>query len=260
MTTTKPTVSESNVIPIFSRQVIRNFSDVPLFKQAQFFLDCVAQSQGIKLTKIGNLNRTFVQTFWKRFVCQEWNFDFIPYSQEKCPEITKLCFLLEEAGFIKEFKNQVILTELGKELLKSGEPADYFLELFSVCQKDFNWASEDLYPEFEFIQDNNLYLLEKLLTNSANNKFTAIDLYKMLFSSNLTNEDLSDDEDFYSPHAEVIRCLKLRFIERFCIPFGLVEPLPSESIPIVPMNYEYTKTPFFLNKFPEEIQIFSVEN
>lgn len=220
-------------------------------------MSVASAEDGIKLTQTGQLNRKFVQEFWDRFLSGK-DYDFRPTREFDCPESSRACELLLAGKYIRRFRGAICLTPKGQRVLDEGVDTQFYRDLLMAGSYRWNWAYEDRFPDYDFIQGSVGELLE-WLWNWPNTRLTAIELAEDLFS--LIDENGRPAPLKYDKNASYktetyegfVRCLNLRFFERFCVPFGLLRDPGRERLSVSPED-PYEKTEFFLSKFPEVLK------
>jgi hypothetical protein len=126
-------------------------------------------------------------------------------------------------GLIKMQHKKFSLTRKGQHLVEKGFEAQHFLLLLKNYMHKFNWGFRDGYPEMGIIQQSvifSCYLLHRraggfIHTDELGDFF--IRAYPMVLDT------LKDYRPYDSPEQTVRNAFALRFIERFCEYFGLVE-------------------------------------
>jgi hypothetical protein len=219
--------------------------DIPIIKQALFFLKKANQADGIKITDKGFLNRSFVQEFWDVHVKNEEDHPFKPSREFECPEATRIHFLISEAKYVRKHKKTVVLTQRGREALANIDHTELFKNLFVVGLYDWSWGFEDRYPEYDFIQEAGDHAIMQLLA-LPELVVTANQIFDHIFE--LPDEPKVSDEMPWSLSDELRRCFSLRFFRRFCLPFGLLENVSNSGFNWQPDD-PFRKSKFFTETF-----------
>ena len=110
------------------------------------------------------------------------------------------------------------LTKKGKEILEDNNFSQLYEIIFKTYTEKFNWGFTDRYEEFPLIQSTvifNLYTLKQKATGFIDGDELG-EIFLKAFPD-LTREVSST---WSTPEKKIIDCYQLRFLERFCIPFG----------------------------------------
>lgn len=196
------------------------FSEVPILKQARFFLKKLEDIREMKATQKGNLPRSFVLEVYNEFF-KDNRFSFKPHREDDLRQLVRLKHLLLMSGLIKKRNNKFSLTKKGAVLIKSNDDSKLFKILLEKTFTKWNWAYDDFYPDLKLIQDSviyNLYLLHKKAADWVSGDDLASS-YLETFPSLI--EDV--EESYFGPETEILRCFELRFLERICLPLGILE-------------------------------------
>ena len=127
--------------------------DIPIKKMEMFrfliqFLLDLKESQPLKLTQKGNLNRKFVhQLYDHRIFTSEYINDgkIKLLKEEDFYPIHFVHILSKMAGLVKKYRNKLSLTKKGEKLL--NKPAALYLELIKTFTSKFNWSYMTYDPE-----------------------------------------------------------------------------------------------------------------
>lgn len=203
---------------------------VPVIAQALFFLREAHPEKGIKLTVDQCISKSFVQKFWTAQIQPFYPNSRKPVKHEDSMELTKISFLLEEAGFIRIRGDAVRTSPAGEVAIEMAHLVYLYQVLLKIYLKSWNWACEDDYPEFEFVQDNAVDLMSAL----ARWPFESVSpraFFKTQFKAG------TDDLAIYT--------LKARFFDRFAVLFGLLER-PTQEGSEFTIDRAYRKTTLLL--------------
>ena len=212
----------------------RDFSDekileVPIVKEAVYFLRRLGELQPLRATVKGNLPRAFAREIHDRFP-EDPEFPWPIASEQDDTKLSSLRYILDTCGWIKKRNQKFSLTQKGKILNEKGVGPDDFHHLFRTYTRKFYWASRDLYPELDIIQQAFLfscYVLHRKAKTSVNaNELSTYFTQAFPAAINTQKGDLSSGES----NELAQRCFYLRFIERFCEYFGLVTIEKKEKI------------------------------
>ncbi|MBL7556431.1 MAG: hypothetical protein JNM24_11470 [Bdellovibrionaceae bacterium] len=221
-------------------------NEIPIVRQAKFFLQEAGSANGIKVTETGALGRNFVQALWDNYLKQSKDdIKFRPTRELESPEATRIHFLLSEFKYVKRVKSKICLTEKGKSMLEKNKLEDLYRDLFSAAIGGWNWGFEDRYPDYEFIQQAALLLIEELL-ETPQKAVSAIQIFEKVF-----HEIVPELSEYMKD--ELVRCLTVRFFYRFCIPFGIIKSDVGDLFLDKKPDGLFEKTEFFISVFPQII-------
>lgn len=238
-------VAASNVVAAEKR--IRS---IPIIRQALFFLSLAGTEKGIKTTDRGFLGRNFVQSFWDEHLSTPEELPFRPTREFECPEATRIHSLLAESKYVRKFKGAIQLTSKGRASLEGNSCRELYRDLFEMGMFRWNWGFEDRYPDFDFIQESAPDLIEQLMYWPTST-VTAKQLFERMFGAPTTSASEFDDEypdSIMDSGESMIRCLNVRFFERFCVPFGILGDLSERRLIGEPTD-PFEKTEFFMSDF-----------
>ena len=228
-----------NEVFTFSAPSDAEAENVEIVQQALFLLSALQELGSVKATQKGNLPRKIVREFFKKFVESEF-YSFLPTGEEDCLEIFRLRHLLSAAGVIKKHQSKFSLTKKGEKIFQNKNFGLLYQELFLASVSKWNWGYGDLHPEMEYIQHAcifNLLLInkgaQKLVDISAlGSKF--VDAFPVLLG-------FVEESPLGSPEETLISIFQLRFLDRFCVPFGLVKQGGKQNGPFGSGKYKVTK-------------------
>ncbi|MCY4643520.1 MAG: SEC-C domain-containing protein [Bacteriovoracales bacterium] len=213
---------------------------IPIMKQAFYFLKRLGEVGELKATKKGNLPKSFVIELYRQFFSQE-RYARQPNKEDDLPSATRLKHLLDITGMMKKRLNKYSLTQKGKKILLNNSVQELFSELTLTFFNKWNWAYEDYYSELPLIQSSvefNLCLLHKKAQDWILDKELG-EFYLNAFPALL---DEAHDR-YFSPEEEIIRCFSLRFLDRICLPMGLL--LSKNEGKFIERKTFYKVSPFF---------------
>lgn len=229
-------------------------AEIPIVAQALFLLASAGSDDGMKLTQTGALNRKFVQAFWDKFLAEE-DKRFRPTREFECPEATRIHQLLVYKKYVRKFKGAVKLTSGGLRVLDAGPTLDFYRDLLMAGIYGWNWAFEDRFPDYDFIQASAHGMIERLWSWPTPT-LTAVEFAEEIFEKVDENgKAIRMKYDANTPYSSdtyegMVRCLNLRFFERFCVPFGILRD-PSEPRLMSNPTDPFEKTEFFISDFPK---------
>jgi len=248
----RPFDETSDIVALNKNLSSEKVLEIPVVKEAAYFLRRLGELQPLRATAKGNLPRAFACEIHDRFP-ENPEFPFPITSEEGDTKLLSLRYILDWCGWIKKRNRKFYLTQKGQALNEKGLAPDDFHHLFQVYTQKFNWASRDFYPELEIIQQAFLfsfYILHRkaktfINTNELSNYFI------QAFSAALNTEVkyLSSEESYrLFQHSFYIR-----FIERFCEYFGLVTIQKKEKRSLQ-HDYLIRTTPFFDEMFQWKLE------
>lgn len=224
--------------------------EIPIVREAVYFLRRLGELQPLKATAKGNLPRAFAREIHNRFP-EDPEFLFPIASEEDDLKLGALRHILDMCGWIKKRNQRFYLTQKGKILNGKGFGPDDFHHLFQTYTRKFNWSSRDFYPELQIIQQAFLfscYILHmKAKTGASANELSTYFIQAFPAVINTDERDLSSEQFLeLAQHSFYVR-----FIERFCEYFGLVRVENKEKRSLQ-LDYLIRTTPFFDEMFQWE--------
>jgi hypothetical protein len=194
---------------------------IQVVTNARRFLTAFAEAGPLKATAAGNLPRTFAEQMFEAIDRSKLK-EFIKFrSESDSMEVHSLRILLELAGWIRKTKGSFRLTEKGKKVNKDGLSPSFYGELLKGYTNRFNWAYHDRYPGFEIIQRAwlfSLYILRKKARGYVESHSIS-PFFIRAFPLVLAEVE----RPWKNIYSIVDDCYSLRFLERFCAYFGLIE-------------------------------------
>lgn len=229
-------LGENNDIVTINRELSKqDLIDVPIVEETSYFLNRVAELQPIKATGKGNLPLKFAHELYEKF--PERSTIFYPIrSEAEASKLISFRYVMEMAGWIKKRNQKFSLTQKGERLVRNGFNGKDFFHLFKTYTLKFNWASRDLYPSLDIIQDSFLFSCY-LLSKKARIYISNDELSHLFIKAFPAVLKIGEEND-------VSKAFSLRFLERFCEYFGLVE-IKRENDPYKWFNYSVKITPLF---------------
>lgn len=114
-----------------------------LFYNCRTMLSGIAQADGVKLTKTGNLNRNFIKEMLDVMVISKDSLDRLftynkVINEDDCFEIHIPKILLEMAGLVRKYKGSLKVSKRGKELLAENKAGQLFNLLFLTLYRKLN--------------------------------------------------------------------------------------------------------------------------
>ncbi len=243
--------SDESVLQI-RRDIPGNIMDqVPFFMLTETLVNIIIREDGIKMTKLKFLNQNTLMElysygYWpewliesganKRIREQDWD---IMYTCRKNAVI---------AGIIKPYKDKLILTKKGSELVKNRN------ELFHTILASFitklNWAINDRYPEMMILQQLSrfpIFLMYKFGDEYRNISFYFSKVLKAYPNLPHTISMLEGEVDLQT----VMHCFELRFFRRLMMWCALAESSVHDEH-YSHNNHEFKASPLFKEVFKVE--------
>ena len=223
----------------------QNIKAVPFLEQALYFLNRLYESGEMKATQKGNLPRAFVMELYQRFFSKE-EYIFTPYKEDDLPVITRLKYILNMIGLIKKRNNKFYLTQKGRSLIKEKKIRELFDKLILAFFNKWNWAALDGYSALPLIQSSAVFNIH-FLNKKSKNWISAEELGKVFLKAFPYLVFDINERGYFDPKTEIINCFDVRFLQRVCLPLGLLEE-KRKNRSIESMNY-YKLSPFFKQHF-----------
>jgi hypothetical protein len=211
----------------FSRD---DMAGIPVVENATRFLRAMAEVEPLKATATGNLPREFARRLFDEIDDFRWK-KYIKFrSEEDSMAVHSLRLLLTKGGWIKKHKGQFRLTRKGWRSVDEGFSAVDYLDLLRTFTREFNWRFQDRYPDFDIIQRG--YLFALYIIHMKAREF--VEFYSLAphFIRAFPLVFTEADELRGDLYREISGCFTLRFLERFCAYFGLIETRGRTEDPI----------------------------
>jgi hypothetical protein len=229
----------------FTFSDMSRIKEIAIIKQARFFMEKLQEMGELKGTQLGNLPKNFVVEFYQLFLSNE-RYARMPNREDDVYQLSRLKHLLDMAGLIKKKNKKFSLTKKGQLILLQENYLDLYREIILSWANHFSWGFSDGYSDLALIQRSavfNFYLLYKI----ANDWIEDEELSKHYL--NAFPDLVLEVRDFFStPEREIIQCFSVRFLERFCLPIGLVEKR-EEGSSYSDRKIFFKVTPFFIESF-----------
>jgi hypothetical protein len=206
---------------------VEELDQVPIFNQAMYFLRKIQEVGELKATQKGNLPKLFVIDLYEQFYSKD-RYARKPNKEEDLLQITRLKHLLDISGLIEKRTNKFSLTKKASSILEENRRFELFELIFINFSNKWNWAFMDRYPELYLIQQSvafNFLLLNKKCISWTLGKDLG-ELFLKAFPA-ITSE--VPDSSYFTPKRQVINSFEVRFLNRFCLPLGIVN-LKEEKI------------------------------
>jgi hypothetical protein len=248
----RPFEETSDIVTINRDLSNEKILEIPIVKEAVYFLRRLGELQPLKATARGNLPRAFAREIHDRFP-EHPEFPFPIVSEEGDMKLSSLRHILDMCGWMKKRNQKFYLTQKGQIVNGNGFGPDDFHHLFRTYTRKFDWAYRDRYPELWIIQQAFLfscYMLHRKAKAFINaNEFSVN--FLQAFPAVLKKEEkyLPSEE----PYQLVQHCFYVRFVERFCEYFGLVTIQKKEKRSLQ-LDYLIRTTPFFDELFQWKLE------
>ena len=206
------------------------FQNIPIVKNALYFLIRLKELEPLKATAKGNLPLKFARELHDEFVDPAGPFHFPIRSEEEAVLVNALRHVLKMCGWLKKAKNHYSLTKKGRKLVESGFSCSHFFTLLNVFTRRFNWAFQDGYPDLWSIQGGFVFSLY-LLHRKARQYIEAEDLGDYFIKAFPTILSEAEETMALDPSDNVRHCFSIRFLERFCEYFGFADIRREKMVP-----------------------------
>ena len=240
----RPFEETSDIVTLNKNISREEIADIPVVVETVYFLKRLGELEPLKATIKGNLPRAFAQEMHRRFP-EAPGFDYPIMSEEEDWKLSALRHILDMGGWIKKRNQKFSLTRRGLNAVKNGFGPDDFFHLLDTYLDKFNWASGDLYPSLEIIQQAVLFSCY-LLHRKAKAYVQANELSRDFIRAFPTILNTVERYPFSEPEDLVQRAYGVRFLKRFCAYFGLVTIKIEEKLPL-DINDRVQTTPLFKN-------------
>jgi hypothetical protein len=210
--------SQSTGLPVINPND-NDISDIPLIKQIRFFINQVDHSNGIKLTKAGNLLPLIVKELYQQEILKDYAIDhgITKLSKETdCNVIVLTRILCEMSGLIKKRNGILTVTKKASDIIASNKLLPL---IFSTFTDKFSWAFFDGYQNGDIGQFGWWYSLALISQDgdiSRNSKYYA-EKYFEAYPHLLTLK--SYDGSIHANYS----CYSVRTFDRFLEYFGFTE-------------------------------------
>jgi hypothetical protein len=228
----RPFTETSDILTLDRNLLKEDLLDIPVVRETVYFLNRLSELEPLKTTMKGNLPQAFAREMHDKFP-ENPRFHYPIRSEEEDSKLSALRQILDMAGWIKKRNQKFFLTKKGQDVVGKGFGPEDFHHLFETYIRKFNWASRDLYPSLDIVQESFLFSCY-LLHKKANTYIHANELsnyFIQAFPAVLSREEKD-------PVMELEQLARkgfcLRFIERFCEYFGLVTICREERLSSYP--------------------------
>lgn len=220
-----------------------DLAGIPVVHDAVRFLRDMAASGPLRATGRGYLPVAFAKKLFEDLDHSHMK-PFIKFrSEADSMTVEVLRCLLLGGKWVKKEKGHFRLTKKGDRAAKTGFTADDYFDAFSTYVRNIDWTAMDGFPEYDIIQRGVLFSLF-LLHRKAKEFIRNYSLTPYVIRAFPVILREAPRQDWTNEFRDIDRCWTLRFLERFCLYFGLIElegerPDPPETTLIL------KTTPFF---------------
>ena len=216
-----------------------DISEIPLIKQIRFFINQIACSKGIKLTKAGNLPPQIVKELYLQGILKDYPIEhgITKLTKETdCNAIVLTRILCEMSGLIKKRNGILTVTKKASDIVDSNKLLPL---IFSTFTDRFSWAFFDGYQNGDIGQFGWWYSLALISQHGdipRNSKYYA-EKYFQTYPHLLTLK--SYDGAIHANYS----CYSIRTFDRFLEYFGFTETTEKK------MLYTFVKKTDLFDKF-----------
>ena len=203
-----------------------DISDIPLIKQIRFFINQVECSNGIKLTKAGNLPPLIVKELYLQGILKDYPIEhgITKLTKETdCNAIVLTRILCEMSGLIKKRNGILTVTKKASDIVDSNKLLPL---IFSTFTDRFSWAFFDGYQNGDIGQFGWRYSLALISQHgdiSRNSEYYA-EKYFQTYPHLLTLK--SYDGAIHANYS----CYSIRTFDRFLEYFGFTETTEKKML------------------------------
>ena len=203
-----------------------DISDIPLIKQIRFFINQVECSNGIKLTKAGNLPPLIVKELYLQGILKDYPIEhgITKLTKETdCNAIVLTRILCEMSGLIKKRNGILTVTKKASDIVDSNKLLPL---IFSTFTDRFSWAFFDGYQNGDIGQFGWWYSLALISQHGdipRNSKYYA-EKYFQTYPHLLTLK--SYDGAIHANYS----CYSIRTFDRFLEYFGFTETTEKKML------------------------------
>jgi hypothetical protein len=219
----RPLVDTDDIVGLNADIFREDYAAAPVVIETEYFLKRLNDLQPLKATAKGNLPLAFARELHDKYPVVPEMPGFKITSEEDDPKLLTLRRMLNMCGWIKKRHHKFSLTRKGQRIVSNGFEPNAFLHLLKSYMFKFNWAFRDLYPPLGIIQQSVIFSCY-LLHNKAGT-FIHTDELGVCFirAYPMVLDELEGYPAIDSPEQTVRDVFTLRYVERFCEYFGLVE-------------------------------------
>jgi len=207
-------------------QLIKNTLFVKL---TEFILKYIYDAGKVKATAVKkSFPRKLAREFRELYIADNKDQDIIRMiykvqSESDVPYLFLLRMLLKDCGLIKFQKGFFSLTKKGAKLAENGISVKDFSEMLIYYITQINWGYSDGYPDIFEIQYH-AYFLFYIIHKKADEFISSSEVGKAMFKAFPMLNPKVESQYFKKDTVDIISAIcSLRFVDRFCSLFGLLE-------------------------------------
>jgi hypothetical protein len=208
--------------------------EAPILTLFSLLVEAIGE-QGLKPTAKGNLPQKFCREaaliYWGEKTFQERTRYGGINKEDDLPDLHTTRLVAELSGLVRKYKGRFILSRDCRKLLASGGLAAIYPKLFRTYVEQFNWAYQDGYPEFRFIQTAFLFTLYLLMRYG--DAWRPHEFYEESFLRAFPAVlDEASPSPAFTPMEQVHNCYTWRTLVHFVGFMGLaaIEPVSDEFL------------------------------
>jgi hypothetical protein len=161
--------NERGAISLDSNLSLAELKEVRIFQNARTLLSAVHNSDGVKTTTRGNLNRAFLKEMlgamdWPAGYAEDVLKCFKAFNEYDMPELHILRLILGKEGLLRSAKGILKITKKGREMLQDERAGELYSLLFKANFQKLNLAYMSFGPELPELQHTiafSFYMLSK---------------------------------------------------------------------------------------------------
>ncbi|HEX2866877.1 MAG TPA: hypothetical protein VHO03_07530 [Ignavibacteriales bacterium] len=200
------------------------FEGSPVFLIARDILTYLSENNGVRLTATGNLPLKLVKEIYDK---GRFPNEFIDKGYAKLRSesdwwilhVVKL--LLTIAGLARKSGGKFLITKKASKFLADNSEYKLFYELIRAYCLKFRWGYNDGYTSDEVGQVGYMYLLYLLKKYGKN--FREAPFYEKMYFRAFPMIQTNSTPSYSDPETHRMKCLEIRFFDRFCGWFGLAD-------------------------------------
>jgi hypothetical protein len=242
-----PLEQNEDIVRLDKKLPSKVFEGAPIARHTLLFLSELAKVEPLKATAKGNLPLKFARLLFDEIEDPRFKRWVSFRSEEDSRKVLTLRHVLGMAGWIKKEKKKYKLTRKGHGLLADGFSEQDFFHLLQIFTRKFNWGFNDLYPEFRIIQAGWLFSL--FILHKKAKAFTEDVVISRAFLKAFPEIAMEVDKTYTSAVEYITHCYSLRFLEKFCEPFGFVTTRREEEEDFIFGRLFVKTTPLFIKYF-----------
>lgn len=219
----QPLVDTDDIVALNAEVSRKYYMAAPVVIETAYFLKRLNELQPLKATARGNLPLAFARELHDNFPEDPDMHDFKISSEEDDLKLMALRRMLAMCGWIKKRHNKFSLTRKGQRTVNTGFEPDDFLHLIQSYMFKYNWGFRDRYPSLGIIQQ--AVFFSCYILHNKTGTFVHTDKLGEYFirAYPMIPDELEGYPVIESAEQTVRDVFALRFVQRFCEYFGLIE-------------------------------------